>query len=243
MTWILDNSLWLAALGLMLFSSGFDGEYLSKLQPRNLAPLGYALNTMLDIVALVLPYWRLRLSMDRSTVKQDRAKRLGRAEWCGLFWNWLFTWLQLRPIFYTIEVTPPLDTATFVEIVAALAAGFVPVMLKFIGTAQGIRAGREEAASTAATTAKSAATAAKSAPVAAQNGGSDAAGAPVTRQVAPVMLRKRDFDAWLASFNGNGASVDRADVLDWAQSRGADVTTTTGRRQRDKVLRWLRNKK
>ena len=94
-----------------------------------------------------------------------------------------------------------------------------------------------------ADTAKSAATTAKSAPVAAQDGGRGAAGAPVTRQVAPVMLRKRDFDAWLASFNGNGASVDRADVLDWAQSRGADVTTTTGRRQRDKVLRWLRNKK
>jgi len=54
------------------------------------------------------------------------------------------------------------------------------------------------------------------------------------------MPTKRHFDAWIASHNGTGASLTRQDALRWAIDAGVDVNTVTGKRNRDKVLRWWR---
>jgi len=58
---------------------------------------------------------------------------------------------------------------------------------------------------------------------------------------ATATLHKRDFDAWLASLNGDRATLTRQDVLAWAEGRCIDVSVATGKSQRDKVSRWCRS--
>lgn len=221
--WIRNQSLWLVGLGLMLASSGIDGEYMSTWMPGDAAWLGYVLNTVSDVCGMVLTYWWGRLRQFPSNSKRYKlAMVLLPAEIVTVSYSWFFSWRQLRLILPRIE---GIDAPW----VAPIAAGFIPLLLAFVGYAQSLLAGRIDAEST-----RNAAT------IAAQRRGSDAAVTQGAVSAASVSLQKADFDAWFASFNGNAASVQRKDVLAWAQSRGADVSTAAGKQQRDKVLRWLR---
>ena len=61
------------------------------------------------------------------------------------------------------------------------------------------------------------------------------------REVATVVLIKQHFDEWIASHNGTSATLKRDDALEWASDAGVDISTATGKRDRDKVLRWWRS--
>lgn len=61
---------------------------------------------------------------------------------------------------------------------------------------------------------------------------------PEPQQPAAVILTIADFRTFLASHNGNRATLTRDDVFDWAEAAGLDVTD---RDNRDKVSRWCRD--
>lgn len=63
---------------------------------------------------------------------------------------------------------------------------------------------------------------------------------PALRQAAGTTLTKRHFDEWVASRNGGGGALTRKDALAWARDAGVDISAATGKRDRDKVLRWWR---
>ena len=228
MTWIRNQSLWLVGLGLMLASSGIDGEYMAKWMPGDALWLGYVLNTVSDICGMVLTYWWGRLRQFPSNSKRYKlAMVLLPAEIVTVAYSWFFSWRQLRLILPRVE---GLDAPW----VAPIAAGFIPLLLAFVGYAQSLLAGRldtEKAASTAATTAKSAATTAKSAPVAAQNGGSravgargSAVGAPATVEAAAEPEReKARIHHWRKIYrqmNGDRATLTVDDVADAVAAAG-----------------------
>jgi hypothetical protein len=150
-TWCLQSSLWIVALGLMLASSGIDGTYMERL---NAWPsFGYILNFMSDVANLILMYWYGRLQQDRSPKKQERSRHVLKAEWVAIGYSWLFSWRQLRPQVYNVETMPVLSklfgagetgSAWEVEVLALVFAGFIPLILAFIGYVQSLLAGRLE---------------------------------------------------------------------------------------------------
>lgn len=151
----LTNSLWLVGLGLMLSSSGIDGAYMSKWMEPRLAWSGYVLNTVSDIGGMVLMYWYGRILQTRknapgAAVKLLMARFLLLSEVVAIAYSWFFSWRWLRRIMYGIEDMPLVsnwapDLAPIeIEIVAFVSAGFIPLMLAFIGLAQSILAGRIE---------------------------------------------------------------------------------------------------
>ena len=96
MTWMLENSLWLVALGLMLASSGIDGAYMSRLMTPGLWPLGYILNTMSDVSTMVVMYWFGRLRQSPKGTKRYRlAAWLLLSEVVSVGYSWFFSWRQL----------------------------------------------------------------------------------------------------------------------------------------------------
>jgi len=138
MTWLLDNSLWLASLGLMLASSGIDGAYLAKMMEPQLWPLGYVLNTVSDVSGMILIYWFGRLRQDRKGSKRYRlALALLPAEVVAIAYSWFFSWLQLRMVLKPVE-------GVDAQWIAPIAAGFIPLLLAFIGWGQALREGRFE---------------------------------------------------------------------------------------------------
>jgi len=135
-TWLLNNSLWLAALGLMLASSGMDGAYMAKIMEPSLWPLGYVLNTMSDVSGLVIMYAFGRLQQERKNSKKWKLSRvlLG-AELVAVAYSWFFSWRQL------LRTLQPMEQAN-TQWVAPIAAGFIPLLLAFIGWAQALQAGK-----------------------------------------------------------------------------------------------------
>lgn len=136
MTWLLNNSLWLAALGLMLASSGIDGAYMSYMMEDPLWSLGYVMNTMSDVSGLIIMYAFGRLQQESKNTKKWKLSRvlLG-AELVAVAYSWFFSWRQL------LRALQPIEQAATCW-VAPIAAGFIPLLLAFIGWAQALRAGK-----------------------------------------------------------------------------------------------------
>ena len=136
--WLVENSMWVISLGLMLASSGLDGIYIARWMPEGWGWLGLVLNTMSDIGNLVLMYWYGRLKLAPRGSKRHRlATALLPAEGIAVAYSWFFSWRQLR------AVLPGVEPAHW-RWVAPIAAGFIPLMLAFIGWAQALLAGRIE---------------------------------------------------------------------------------------------------
>jgi len=124
--WVKKNSLWLVGLGLMLASSGLDGVYISRWMTG--APwLGFILNTMSDVANLTLMYWYGRF---RQSPKGSKRYRLAGAmlpsEIIAALYSWLFSWRQLRAVLPAVE-------PEHWRWVAPVAAGFIPLLLAFVG--------------------------------------------------------------------------------------------------------------
>lgn len=130
--WMLDNSLWLIGIGLMLASSGIDGAYMARWMTW--APLGYVLNTMSDIAGMVLTYWYGRLRQGPKTHKRMAMVLIG-AEIVAVAYSWYFSYLQLRIVLVSVE-------GTSADAIAKIAAGFIPLLLAFVGYAQSALEGR-----------------------------------------------------------------------------------------------------
>ena len=131
---LLDNSLWAVAFGLMLASSGLDGVYMAKWMPAGWGWLGLVLNTMSDIAAMTITYWFGRLQQSGKTKRRLSLVLLG-AELVAVAYSWFFSWRQLR------IVLPAVEPAAW-GWVSAIAAGFIPLLLAFVGYAQSLLAGR-----------------------------------------------------------------------------------------------------
>ena len=206
MTWtnrLLDNSLWLAALGLMLASSGIDGAYMARMMEPQLWPLGYVLNTVSDLSGLIIMLWFGRLRQGRKGSKRYRlALALLPAEIIAIAYSWFFSWLQLRMVLRPIE-------GVDAHWVAPIAAGFIPLLLAFIGWGQALREGRFEE------------------PVA-QTAASET---PAIATTPPPTATIADWRAILASLNGNERIESAADVQRLLTDHGlASPSPPTARR-------------
>jgi len=147
--WIARGSLWIVSLGLMLASSGLDGEYMAAWMPAGGGWLGYVLNTTSDVATLGLMYWYGRLQMDASSSKRQKSKRLLIAEAIATLYSWFFAWRQLLRILPEVEqgtmrISSLNWEAESAHVVAPIAAGFIPVLLIAIGYTQALLAGRIE---------------------------------------------------------------------------------------------------
>lgn len=127
--WIEKNMLWLVGVGLMLASSGIDGVYMAKWMPITL--LGFILNTVADIADMVLAHKYGKLQRKKNPEKRKWAVLLLAGEICAIGYSWFFSWLQLRIVLKVIE---PQDY----KWIAPVAAGFIPVLLFFLGFAQAL---------------------------------------------------------------------------------------------------------
>lgn len=136
--WCWDNALWFASIGLMLASSGLDGAYMARLMEWEW--LGYVLNTVADLAGMLLIYWFGRFRQHpKGSKKYKLALGLLPAEIVAVAYSWLFSWRQL------LIVMPPVEGRD-TWWMSRLAAGFVPLLLAFIGYAQSIAGGRVDAA-------------------------------------------------------------------------------------------------
>jgi len=134
--WIRDSSLWLVGLGLMLASSGLDGVYMAKWMPAGWWVLGLVLNTMADIANLILMYWYTRFRQSPKGSKRYKlAAGLLPAEGVAVGFSWFLSWRQLRAVLPAVE-------PEHWRWVAPIAAGFIPLLLAFIGWAQALVAGK-----------------------------------------------------------------------------------------------------
>jgi hypothetical protein len=133
---IRDSSLWLVALGLMLASSGLDGVYMARWMPPGVAWLGFVLNTMADVGNLILMYWYGRLRQSpRGSKRYKLAALLLPAELVAVGYSWLLSWRQLRIVLPAVE-------PEHWRWVAPIVAGFIPLLLAFVGWAQALLAGK-----------------------------------------------------------------------------------------------------
>jgi len=131
--WLLRNSLWLVGLGLMLASSGIDGAYMERWNAWRYG--GYVLNTVADLAGMALTYWYGRLQQDRSRTKRRLSAVLLGAETVAVLYSWFFGWRQLL-------IVLPATEGDATRWVAPIAAGFIPLLLAFVGYAQSLLAGR-----------------------------------------------------------------------------------------------------
>lgn len=127
--WLEKNMLWIVGVGLMLASSGIDGVYMAKWMP--VTALGFILNTVADVADMVLAHKYGKLQRKKSTEKRKWALLLLAGEACAIGYSWFFSWLQLRIVLQVIE---PQDYRW----IAPIAAGFIPVLLAFLGFAQAL---------------------------------------------------------------------------------------------------------
>ena len=148
--WLLKNSLWLVAIGLMAASTCFDGVYLESLSA--ITGFGFAMNVFSDIANPALMYWYGRLQQDKYKAKRDKSKSILLWERIAIAYSWLFSWRQLRGMVYLAEADPLAarlggpDIASVIEIelLAFAFAGFIPLLLAGIGVLQALIAGRIE---------------------------------------------------------------------------------------------------
>lgn len=134
--WVLHASLWIASIGLMLASSGFDGAYLASLMPAGMAWLGFVLNTTMDVTTEFVMFKFGRLQQD---IKEKRKR-----SWVllvGLFvlnvFSFLFGWRQVLPILRRVDP----EAAQWMSMVVA---AFIPTGLLVVGYTQSLLAGRIE---------------------------------------------------------------------------------------------------
>jgi hypothetical protein len=122
----------------MLSSSGLDGVYMATWMPSGWFWLGLVLNTMSDVANLTLMFWfgRLRQS-PRGSKRYRLALGLLPSEAIAVLYSWFFSWRQLRAVLPAVEP----DAWRWV---APVAAGFIPLLLAFIGYAQSLLAGKLE---------------------------------------------------------------------------------------------------
>jgi hypothetical protein len=122
----------------MLSSSGLDGVYMATWMPSGWFWLGLVLNTMSDVANLTLMFWfgRLRQS-PRGSKRYRLALGLLPSEAIAVLYSWFFSWRQLRTVLSAVEP----DAWRWV---APVAAGFIPLLLAFIGYAQSLLAGKLE---------------------------------------------------------------------------------------------------
>lgn len=138
LSWAAANSLWLVALALMAASAGLDGAYMARMMPAGAGWAGYILNGASDAAGLVLMFWFARLRQSPKNTKRYRlALALLPAEIVTTVYAWFFSWRQLLLILPAVEG----DAAGWVALVAA---GFIPLLLAFVGFAQALLAGRLE---------------------------------------------------------------------------------------------------
>ena len=139
--WLAENALWFAGIGLMLASSGIDGAYMAAWMPAGFGWLGLVLNTVSDLSGMVLTFafGQLRRNNARTSRKYKMASVLLGAEVVAVLYSWFFSWRQLRQVMMATEG----QAAVWV---APIAAGFVPLLLAFIGWAQSLLVEPQEAA-------------------------------------------------------------------------------------------------
>jgi hypothetical protein len=140
--WLLRNSLFFATIGLCIASSGLDGTYMAAWMPPGLGWLGYVLNTVADLTGMIIFYQYSRLQQTRrNEAGGKRRLQLSRvllgAEVITVGYSWFLSWRQLR------IVLPAIEPQAW-HWVAPAAAGFVPLLLAFVGFTQGLLAGRIE---------------------------------------------------------------------------------------------------
>lgn len=134
--WLRINSLWVAALGLMLASSGLDGAWLAKMMIPGQGWMGYVLNTTSDVAGCVIIYWfGVFRQSPKNTKRYKLALVLLPAEIVAVAYSWYFAYLQLMLVLPTVMQGD-------VRWVAVVSAGFIPLMLAFIGWAQALLAGK-----------------------------------------------------------------------------------------------------
>jgi uncharacterized membrane protein YeaQ/YmgE (transglycosylase-associated protein family) len=134
--WLRTNSLWAAALGLMIASSGLDGAWLAKMMMPGQGWMGYVLNTTSDVVGLILMFWfGVFRQSPKGTKRYKLALVLLPAEIVAVAYSWYFGYLQL------LLVLPAVVGANAQQ-VALVSAGFIPLLLAFIGWAQALLAGK-----------------------------------------------------------------------------------------------------
>ena len=144
--WLRNNSLWAAALGLMVASSGLDGAWLAKMMIPGQGWMGYVLNTTSDLAGLILIYWfGVFRQSPKNTKRYKLALILLPAEIVAVAYSWYFGYMQL------LLVLPAVVGADAKQ-VALVSAGFIPLLLAFIGWAQALLAGKWDAPHTAKTT-------------------------------------------------------------------------------------------
>jgi hypothetical protein len=100
--------------------------------------MGYILNTTSDVAGLVIMYW---FGVFRQSPKNSKRYRLALAllpaEIVAVGYSWYFGYLQL------LLVLPAVIQGD-VQGVARVSAGFIPLLLAFIGFAQSLLAGKWE---------------------------------------------------------------------------------------------------
>ncbi len=114
--------------------------------PDGMGWLGYVLNTVSDLSGMVIMHRYSRLQQTRrNEAGGKRRLLLSRfllgAEGVTVGYSWFFGWRQLRIVLPAIEPVAWLW-------VAPVAAGFVPLLLAFVGYTQGLLAGRIESEKT-----------------------------------------------------------------------------------------------
>jgi hypothetical protein len=130
-SWIGRNSTWLVGAGLMLASSGLDGVYMALWMPGGFGWLGLVLNTVADIADMKLGYEYAKLQRQRNEAKRQLAVLLLFGELVAIAYSWFFSWRQLRRVMPLVEP----DAWRWV---APIAAGFIPLLLAFLGAAQAL---------------------------------------------------------------------------------------------------------
>ena len=129
--------LMLAGMLLMLASAGVDGKFLSMWMSEGLAWLGYVLNFVSDASGYVLSNAYGRLSADAD--KRKLAQLLLVGEYVNILYSWLFSYLVLRERFHIFYVNPIFDNLRIeLEILSFVSAGFVPLLLVFLGYADAL---------------------------------------------------------------------------------------------------------
>ena len=134
-----DNALMVAGMLLMLASAGVDGKFMSLWMSDGLAWMGYVLNLVSDASGYVMSnaYGRLQNEDDETKRKLSRFLLLG--EFVNIAYSWLFSYLVLRERFVVIFTRAIFGSlATEIEVLAFVSAGFVPLMLTFLGYADSL---------------------------------------------------------------------------------------------------------
>lgn len=135
--WITDNSLLLAALGVMAASQGLEGVYTSYMMPRGWPALGFIANGVADIATLLVSERYAKLQRTRDRDKRRLSRWLLPAEAVALLFSWLLSWRQLR-------IVLPLVEPDAWQWLAPIFALMFPLTLASLGLAQGISVTRFE---------------------------------------------------------------------------------------------------